>query len=242
MEITCIADLHGFLPELPGGDLLIVAGDLTARHTEREFYDFADWIRSQEYEDKIVICGNHDTWINLEADAWDIDNWCDTGEFEYLCDSGTEFEYEKQIDHPASTEHASIDVLMYEKKKIKIWGTPWTLTFPGINPHCTAFTGTEEELEAKFDMIPDDVDILISHGPPFGTLNKNIYGESVGSLRLTMALLNRPSIFLHIFGHIHESYGRKGPNIPNKDERTFINCSHVNEHYQPVNKPVSIIL
>lgn len=219
MEITCIADLHGFLPELPGGDLLIVAGDLTARHTEREFYDFSDWIRSQEYEDKIVIGGNHDTWINLEADAWDIDNWCDTGEFEYLCDSGTELE-----------------------NGLKIWGTPWTLTFPGINPRCTAFTGTEEELATKFAMIPNDIDILISHGPPFAVFDTvretpNSIPISTGSISLSKELM-RIIPKLHIFGHIHEHGGKSGwmGNIQ------CVNCSHVNEHYKPVNKPVRIIL
>lgn len=37
MKIDCIADLHGHKPELPGGDVLIIGGDLTARGTEPEY-------------------------------------------------------------------------------------------------------------------------------------------------------------------------------------------------------------
>ena len=40
ISITCISDLHGFQPSLPGGDLLLIAGDLTARNTFDEYERF----------------------------------------------------------------------------------------------------------------------------------------------------------------------------------------------------------
>lgn len=220
MIIDCIADLHGHYPKLEGGDLLIVAGDLTARHTRDEFYDFARWMNNQEYEDKIVVPGNHDTWLKDE-DLWYVKNWITVGEFEYLCDDGTELE-----------------------NGIKIWGSPWTKTFEGMNPHCKAFTcDTEDELASKFSLIPKDIDILITHSPAYGVLDDVEYrknGEDVhkGSEALIKPLV-QSKCSLHIFGHVHEAYGKYANPL---NGIIYVNASHVNEHYQPVNKPIRVIL
>ena len=225
MIIDCIADLHGHYPKLDGGDLLIVAGDLTARHTAREAADFHDWLCDQNYKKKIVIGGNHDGFLVGKSACVVRCPVVPTLErFEYLCDSGTEFE------------------------GLKIWGSPWTLWFDDINPSCEAFTGTEGELAAKFALIPDGIDILITHGPPYGILDKLDNGEHVGSKELLKRVFEiRPK--LHIFGHIHEGRGKYmhmhdalEVGFGNIHPITFINCSHVNEHYKPVNKPIRVIL
>lgn len=62
MIIDCISDLHGTYPELEGGDLLIVAGDLTAGIDDREYINFDAWLTCQRYKHKIVVPGNHDTY------------------------------------------------------------------------------------------------------------------------------------------------------------------------------------
>ena len=227
MIIDCIADLHGHYPKLEGGDLLIVAGDLSAHDHGGEHFEFLMWLKDQKYIRKIFIAGNHDNqWIDYVPHAPTFKHG-----MEYLCDSGTEFE------------------------GLKIWGSPWTLTFPGINPHCTAFTGTEAELEAKFALIPDDTDILITHGPPYGIMDavhREVFcgerDECVGSESLLGKVFRiRPK--LHVFGHIHEGYGRYN-HTPREGSSenlgitpvTFVNCSHVNERYKPVNKPVRVVL
>jgi len=210
MRITAISDLHGHFPQLEGGDLLIVGGDLTARDTIYEHAEFLGWLNLQPYKKKIFIAGNHDNNADKKFE-WDES-------ISYLCDSGTEFE------------------------GLKIWGSPWTKTFPGINPHCKAFTvDTEEELEEKWDLIPEDIDILITHSPPYGILDKNSKQEHCGSESLFKELYRiKPK--LHVFGHIHESYGILG-NLPEHYSiNQFVNASHVNERYQPVNSPVRIIL
>ena len=218
MIIDCIADLHGHYPKLEGGDLLIVAGDLSAHDHGGEHFEFLMWLKDQKYIRKIFIAGNHDNeWIDYVPHAPTFKHG-----MEYLCDSGTEFE------------------------GLKIWGSPWTLTFPGINPHCTAFTGTEAELEAKFAMIPDDTDILVTHGPPKGMLDRSIAGIQCGSQSLTNKI-HRLQLRVHVFGHIHEAYGKEDCFIPAYNyigmcDCRFINCSHVNERYKPVNKPVRVVL
>ena len=60
MDITCLSDPHGYYPELPGGDLLILAGDLTARDESYERIEFLIWLADQNYRKKVWIAGNHD--------------------------------------------------------------------------------------------------------------------------------------------------------------------------------------
>ena len=224
MDITCLSDLHGHFPkDLPGGDLLIIAGDLTARDTFVEHCAFKLWLHRQDYKKKIVIAGNHDNhFIGLVPDPYLFSSYnADTGEqksyADYLCDSGTEFE------------------------GLRIWGSPWTKTFEGMNPKCKAFTcETEEELDEKWELIPKDIDILITHSPPYGILDK-CYKGHVGSetLAYTIGSMETPPR-LWVWGHIHEAYGRD--QAIRQKPCIMINASHVNERYQPVNKAQRIIL
>lgn len=230
MNIDCIADLHGYYPDMPGGDLLIVAGDLTARDTPPEYLKFLSWMHKQNYEHYIFIAGNHDNMIEKGEMITE-----GLGNTTYLCDSGMEFE----MVEPEEEEITKWGTKMIARpRKIKVWGSPWTLTFPGMNPKCKAFTvDTEEELSKKWELIPPDTEILITHSPSFGNFDYTDRGESVGSLTLWMKLLTfLPKV--HICGHIHEAYGQSVHHNGIK----IINCSHVNERYQPVNKPVRIIL
>ncbi len=210
MIVDCVADLHGEYPKLEGGDLLIVAGDLTGSDQYQQYIDFYGWLDDQDYKKKVFIGGNHDK--NIEYIGWAE---------EYLCDSGTEFD------------------------GLKIWGSPWTNTFDGINPHCTAFTGDEKLLASKFALIPDDIDILVTHGPPYGILDKTRRGSHVGSIEL-LAHLNRIRPLLHVYGHIHEGYGQielifEGAHGMGRSIH-YVNCSIMNEYYDPVNKPIRIVL
>lgn len=212
MIVDMVSDLHGFLPQLEGGDLLIIAGDLTSIDTQEQHMVFLSWIAQQRYKKKIWIAGNHDNYL-IGTKFIPIN---DLG-LEYLCDSGTEFE------------------------NLRIWGSPWTKTFPGMNPHCKAFTvDTEEELAQKWKIIPDDVDILVTHSPPYGLRDRTIRGERVGSKSLQFEALRLNNLKLWVTAHIHEDYGIEPPG--HLYDCHLINASHVNERYEPVNKPVRVIL
>lgn len=207
MIIDCISDLHGFYPELEGGDLLIVAGDLTANDHFDQYCEILHHISKAPYKKRILIGGNHDNLLQEHADFFDL-----SINFDYLQDSGTQF------------------------GGLKIWGSPWTTTFEGMNPHCKAFTvDTEEELAEKWELIPQDTDILITHEAPYG-IGDYIPSkeEHVGSESLIVKRSKMPSNKLHVFGHIHEGYGITAGK--------FVNASHVNELYKPVNKPIRIKL
>jgi len=213
MKITAVGCLHGYRPTLPGGDLLIVTGDLTRNDRESQYFEVFNWLHEQDYKKKIMIAGNHDTRMQNE------DYHGPQGEmkysFVYLSDSATEFE------------------------GLKIWGSPWTSRFDGINPHCCAFTVPHDIcLADKFNAIPDDTDILVTHGPSWGILDQSREGFNCGSHSLRMAVeAVKPK--LHVFSHIHEQGGNTmllkhaGPNT------ICINCSVMDENYKPINKIMS---
>ncbi len=218
MIIDCIGCLHGAQPKLEGGDMLIVTGDLTARDYTSEYDVFRKWIASAPYEMKIVIGGNHDTQIHEYfknfGNHWSFSNDIDA---HYLQDSGIEF------------------------KGLKIWGSPWTNRFEGINPHCCAFTGADDdEIAPHFELIPPDVDILITHGPPFAIRDMTKDGRQVGSVSLMAQHICRLRPKLWVFSHIHEGYGKDGPY--EWSGTTYVNCSIMNEKYEAINKPIRIEL
>ena len=199
---------------------MIVAGDLTATDKPIEYDRFNGWLKKQKYRKKIVVAGNHDKLLQSyphrikkeDDERFRLGRLCHC--HNYLCDSGTEFE------------------------GLKIWGSPWSKTFEGMNPKCKAFTmETEEELAEKWALIPDDIDILITHSPPWGILDKTDRNKFVGSCSLRERCLSEYRR-LHVFGHIHEQGGKMIDTIG----CIFVNASHVNEHYQPVNKPIRIVL
>jgi len=213
MIVDCISDLHGFQPELPGGDLLILAGDYTARDRLTEWSAFFHWLKKQKYDKKIVIAGNHDNLFETgfpktQQEAID---------FEYLCDSGMEY------------------------NGLKIWGTPWTPLFDGVNPKCKAFMKSDMAINKKFSKIPEGLDILITHGPMYRILDGNRDGYACGSQSLRQHIDRAPPRF-HVFGHIHEQGGNQlmykhcGPNT------WCVNCSYVDENYKPVHIHVRIEL
>ena len=244
MIIDCVSDLHGHYPQLEGGDLLIVAGDLTARDEEKEYWSFSRWVRDQNYKEKFVIAGNHDNWLK-NADYKTLETWSeDHGEFEYLCDSGAEFSYEEDdIEMEECGMHPTVE------RTVKIWGSPWTKTFPEMNPKCKAFTvDTEEELAEKWALIPRDVDILVTHSPAYGFGDLTQKEKHVGSPALTRWIADHVrSLKLHICGHVHEAHAIYDPRklqnqLGEPTTPVLVNASYVNERYQPVNKPIRVIL
>lgn len=222
MIIDCISDLHGNYPNLKGGDLLIVAGDITARDTPEQWAQFFFWTAHQNYKMIIFIAGNHDNKMKYYCKEF----YSPDIKVEYLCDSGTEFQ------------------------GFKLWGTPRTKTFKGMNPKCKAFTcDTEDELAEHFKKIPHDIDILISHSPPYGILDGIPNGSGglrhVGSTALLAEICdnpkrNRPALW--VFGHIHEMGGKQTLLKHNGPNTICVNASLVDEGYFRMNEPIRIIL
>lgn len=116
--------------------------------------------------------------------------------------------------------------------RVRFWGSPW-------QPRFFRWAFNLERgapLRAKWDLIPDGIDVLITHGPPHGILDRTFHGEPVGCEELA-AVVARRRPRLHVFGHIHESHGRL-----ERDGTVFVNASSCDVRDRPTNPPVVVDL
>lgn len=205
MRIVCLSDTHGQHSgvRLPEGDLLIHAGDLSARGTREEIISFLQWFSRLPHRYKVFTGGNHDFFLEKHPAIFRIlvpDN-C-----HYLEDSPVVIE------------------------GITIWGSPITPFFFdwAFNRHRGA------AIQKHWDMIPPHTDILVTHGPPLGILDRTAKGVAVGCEHLQQKVGEiKPR--LHVFGHIHEAAG-----MVQRAGTTFVNASYLNLQYRPTNSPTVV--
>lgn len=191
ITIVCISDTHNHQPELPPGDLLIHAGDLTEWGSFDEVQKQLIWLSSQPHEHKVVIAGNHDilfdpAFLKANQDRFPIIEGetakeLDFGTVIYLQDSAVTLAFNKT------------------GRQLKIYGSPWTPKY--VN---SAFQYSRDS-DFWSSKLPYDIDILVTHGPPFG--HQDGFKRS-GCMELAEAVERcRPRLV--VFGHIHVGRGRE---------------------------------
>ncbi|KAF8894418.1 hypothetical protein BD779DRAFT_1500965 [Infundibulicybe gibba] len=88
----------------------------------------------------------------------------------------------------------------------------------------TAEADGAECVKIIYGKIPPETEILLSHTPPYFTLDKNKRGKFSGCDRLARRLDTLDACRLHVFGHIHEAAGARI--IDNKnDGRVAVNAA-----------------
>jgi len=213
LRVCCLADFHGHLPDVPECDLLLIAGDISAhtREDNERFLrrSFPSWLERQPAP-TIGIAGNHDFVAQRWPSVFRSLPWI------YL-----------------DNEAVELDGLLTSGERLKLWGSAWT---PRFGPW--AFMASEYELAELWSRIPDDVDVLLTHGPPVGFRDRTLDRIAAGSRSLRERVLALPRLKLHAFGHIHESHGAE--RIANGI--WMVNGSLVNAEYEPVNPAIMIEL
>jgi len=209
-KLIFISDTHGQHEHLKIApcDILVHAGDFSNDTGQKEMREFCNWLKNQPAKHKVLIAGNHDR----QLEQWPgpaqlmIKELCPS--CTYLQDSG-----------------ATI-------MGIKFWGSPYTPEFFNWAFNCKR----GGELKRHWDMIPDDTDVLVTHGPPQEILDKAPGNLAVGCEELRKAL-DRVKPKVHAFGHIHRSYGKASLWHNDHEMTELLNCSFVNEDYKPRNLP-----
>lgn len=193
MLITCVSDTHTNTPELPKADLCIHAGDLTIRGFRSEFYKQLCWLESQrhKFREMVLIAGNHDFYA--EKHPVDVQTSCNNIDVVYLFN-------ESYITYNG----------------MRLYGSPHV-----PNYHDWAFMLEDQQRRWVWEAIPDDTDILVTHGPPKDIMDLS-YRDPRGSSGCKY-LFNRVREIkpkLHVFGHIHEQ-----PGVLDFGETKFVNAA-----------------
>lgn len=108
---------------------------------------------------------------------------------------------------------------------IKFYGSSWTPMF-----YDWAYMKEDYLLDQYWDKIPNNTNVLITHGPSYGILDTvcGYYGmKSVGSKTLADTIDRLKELKIHTFGHIHEGRGKYKEN-----KILRINASSVDRNYE----------
>ena len=234
MKVAVISDNHGFLPIYPSNywkeleecELLLICGDIIPLHIQFDMSkskqwlveEFKPWAESLPVEQVIFIAGNHDFWFERN----DL----------------TAHQIFPSHDKVRYLKNEYIDYISTQDSKIYyVFGTPYCHQFGNW-----AFMRDEETLAKKFNQIPDNVDILLSHDAPYGTSDICFEGFSaskghIGCPELRDAIIaSKPKYNFH--GHLHSA--NHGEEL--LGETKVYNTSILNEQYNLVYEPLMIRL
>lgn len=220
MKLVVISDTHERhreLTNIPDGDVLIHCGDWTNKGSLVQIQGFLAWFTDQPHQHKIFIPGNHELSLDKNEASYGyahtIVNDFTGANTHYLLDSSV-----------------TID-------GVKFYGSPTTPWF-----YNWAFNVTRGDAIAKeWAKIPDDTNVLITHGPPYRILDMTEEDFSNRDLNqgckdLLKRLQDLNELKAHVFGHLHTDGGKQekiGPTV-------FANAAMCDEKYHITRKPVEI--
>lgn len=211
MKLLLLSDTHGHHPkDLPDADVLVHAGDWSSVGAQGEHQKFFRWVDDvlTERYGDIVV-------VPGNHDRWAFAN--------------------PQL---VRDEFAQIGVTYLEDcgatiQGRKFYGMPWSPIFGRWAYMCDG-----KALGQRCSVIPDDVEVLITHCPPYGFRDavERTPGNwmNVGSPEVYRAI-NRIKPKLHCFGHIHEGHGEE-----DYGSIKLANASIMDRYYRPVNSPILV--
>ena len=213
MKIVAVSDIHCKWQKvkIPECDLLISCGDYSFKGEPWVVKDYHKWLNKQPAKHIISVNGNHELWVEKN------------------------FNEAKMIATEACPAVHFVEEGLVEIEGIKIWCSSYTPEF--FDWAYNVPRGAE--MKKHWDRIPDDVNILAIHGPPYKTLDELVYvdgtpkGEFVGCADLPNRIKELKDLDLVFFGHIHAN----GNQEIHLNGVSYYNVSICDEMYYPSNPP-----
>lgn len=189
LTIVCVSDTHGTHRELTVPD-----GDVLL---------FAGDLSNHGFPEDV---SEFDDWLGTLPHPHKV-VICGNHDFTFERDPA---DARRRIRHATYLQDSGVEVA-----GLKVWGSPWQPRF-----FDWAFNlDRGPDIAAKWALIPDDTDVLITHGPPAGILDRTSRGEAAGCVDLLWRVQELKTK-LHLFGHIHEAAG-----VVETPDTLFVNAS-----------------
>jgi Icc-related predicted phosphoesterase len=208
MRVCCISDLHGQLPDDVPDCDLLLVAGDVSAHTHQDNERFL---------------------------RRDFPNWLERQPAKEIVGiaGNHDFVAKQRPSIFRSFPWHYLDNQVIELSALKIAGSPWTPRY-GFWP----FMAEDDELARIWKQMPDDLDVLLTHGPPYGFCDLTAEGVHAGSLSLRERILELDRLKLHAFGHIHHAHGMDMISTG----AAVVNCALVDESYAMVNAPIVVEL
>jgi Icc-related predicted phosphoesterase len=219
MKIALMSDLHGHRPNVDDleCDLLLISGDITIDKYKGQWQRHNPGVLADEY-----MIERFKPWLQPHIDVgrikdvvytWGNHDWT---QGHTMTDLGPRF-------------HCLVDREV-TLCGLRIWGSPWSNTFLKWD-----WMGTPEQLAPMYAAIPDNVDIILSHTPPYR------YGDPAGldvttgqmlhpGSKELLAAIERIRPALVVCGHFHSGYGTYTHDGAPLTQ--IVNATNVDEQYQ----------
>ena len=230
-RVVCFSDTHGRHTRLtgrlavPDGDVLLFAGDACSAGTPVEWAAFCDWLGRLPHAHKVVVPGNHDWPLQPDRPRWAVK---------------ARYDAEAQALAHRQAESAGAVLLLDAEATVgglRVFGSPWVPAF-----YSWAFNLPRRGIalaEARA-LIPAGLDVLVTHGPAYGRLDRTVQGTRAGcevlANRLGALAADGQAPRLHVHGDIHEASGIRRP-PRGAPGRITVNASVLDAHYHPTYAP-----
>ena len=214
MRICAVSDTHTYhhRTNVPNGDVFVCCGDITFKGELHVIEDFCAWMKNLPHKHKVCIFGNHERGCERGHKREPAIKMVKDAGAHYLEDSGIEIE------------------------GYKFWGSPITKWFHSWE--WNRYPG--KDIQKHWNMIPDDTQILLTHGQPYGILDLAPTGfdefENVGDHDLLDRISKLPKLIAHIGGHLHTPGGHQ----ITVNNVIYANAAICTEQHEPTNLPIVI--
>lgn len=256
VRFVLVSDTHScpsWNKAIPDGDVFIHAGDLTLGGTKEQIEVTYRKIKNLPHKIKLVIAGNHDLGMDKDFMARHSNKMKRHG-------SGVNRSNQALLRRMWNSREATAAGLIFldheattiniRGRAFNVFGSPyspeffdWAYMYPVDEDIWSP--ASKATIQRPGGGVPDNTDILITHGPPFGVLDQIANIGPVGC-RFLLKRLGEVQPALHVFGHIHEGAEqgllRKYFGGGNGRETISVNAAVLDEHYRLSYRPTVIDL
>ena len=209
---THAADLPHKLQVTAPVDVIIHCGDLTEESKISEFRKTLDLLKASTAPLKLVIAGNHDWTLDLPTFRQKVKNaklesepalvareYGDYGEVRRLFDEA------RDTDNIHLLDEGTHRFTLSNGARLTVYASPFT---PSVDADWGFQYRVGDDHTYDIGQGDESPDIVLTHGPPQGVLDRTADQKRLGCPQL-FAAVARSRPLVHCFGHVHASWAAR---------------------------------